>query len=365
LTAERWAQIKEVFLAALERPMSGREVFLEEACRGDSALRQEVESLLAGQDSPSPACPAVELLNQIAGAELAPGQTLAQYRVEAKLGQGGMGAVYRAFDTRLRREVALKVLAPGHLADAESKQRLMREARAASALNHPNIVTVHEIGSENEVDFIAMEFVEGKSLKEVIPPKGLPLGTVLDYAVQIAGGLAKAHAAGIVHRDLKPGNIMVTPDGLVKLLDFGLARQVRRAESETSSLTAEGEIGGTPAYMSPEQARGEELDARTDLFSFGAVLYEMVTGCRAFAAKTSALIYDAILHQAPTALVLLNPRCPSELERILNKMLEKDRDLRVQSASEIRADLKRLQRDTDSARVLLVEFLRLMTRGRL
>ncbi len=310
MTAERWAQIKEIFQAALEKPISGRGAFLEEACRGDGALRQEVESLLAGQDSPSLESPAEELLNHIARAELATGQTLAQYRVEAKLGEGGMGAVYRAYETRLRREVALKVLPPERLADPESKQRLLREARAASALNHPNIVTVHEIGSDNGVDFIAMEFVEGKSLHEIIPAKGLPLGKALDYAVQIAGGLAKAHAAGIIHRDLKPGNIMVTSDGVVKLMDFGLARRLRRAESDTASLTVEGEIAGTPAYMSPEQARGEELDARTDLFSFGVVLYEMATGKQAFSGTTSALIFDAILHQAPVSPVRLNPKCP-------------------------------------------------------
>jgi serine/threonine protein kinase len=218
-----------------------------------------------------------------------------------------MGVVYRAYDTRLRREVALKVLPPEHLADPEYKQRLMREARAASALNYPNIVTVHEIGSEGGVDFIAMELVEGKNLREVIPPKGLPMGKVLDYAAQIAGGLAKAHAAGVVHRDLKPGNIMVTPDGLVKLLDFGLAK-VRHGEAvagmtapptETTPLTGEGTFVGTLQYMAPEQLESKEADARTDIFALGAVIYELATGRKAFEGKSHAAVIAAILEREP------------------------------------------------------------------
>jgi serine/threonine protein kinase len=295
--------------------------------------------LIFRSDSPSLKSPAGELLGQMA-AELAPRQTLAQYRVEAKLGEGGMGAVYLAYDMKLRRHVALKVLPPGRLADAESKQQLLREARAASAPNHPNIVTMHEIGSDAGVDFIAMELVEGKTLKEAIPAKGLPLGKALDYAVQIAAGLAKAHAAGIIHCDLKPGNVMVTSDGLVKLLDFGLARRVRVPESGTT-VTVAGGIAGTPAYMSPEQARGEDVDARTDLFSFGAVLYEMVTGKRAFSGTSSAVVFDAIMHQAPTSPIRLTPDCPAELERIINKGLEKDREERYPTAAEMGAELKR------------------------
>ena len=351
MRAELWKKIDELFDAAKKQSADERAAFLDRACRGDGELRAEVESLLraAGKAETflehSPAAASEEQPS------LKRGDKLGVFEIVERIGRGGMGAVYRAYDTRLRRQVALKVLPPEHLTDPESKQRLLHEARAASALNHPNIVTVHEIGSENSMDFIAMELVEGKSLTELIPAKGLPLKEALDYAVQIAGGLAKAHAVGIIHRDVKPGNIMVTPDGVVKLLDFGLARRVQRAESETASLTQEGEIAGTPAYMSPEQVRGEELDARTDLFSFGAVLYEMVTGRAAFSGTTSALIFDAILHQAPTAPVQLNAKCPPELERILNKALEKGLDLRFQTAADLCTDLKRLKHDTDSGRV--------------
>ena len=353
MTPQRWSRVKEVFFRARETSEEEREAYLESACGDDQELRDEVELLLAKDNQPSLQRPAGDFLESIAS-ELVPGKTLAQYRVEAKLGEGGMGAVYRAYDTRLRRYVALKVLPPERVADSENKQRLLREARAASALNHANIVTVYEIGSQGGVDFIAMEFVDGESLKELIPAKGLPVGKMLDYGEQIAGGLAKAHAAGIIHRDLKPGNIMVTPDGVVKLLDFGLARRVQRAESESASLTQEGAIAGTPAYMSPEQARGEELDDRTDLFSLGCVLYEMTTGKPAFAAASTALIHDAILNRAPISPVRLNPRCPVELEHIINKALEKDRKVRYQSASEIRSDLKHLQRDTDSEQAAVI-----------
>lgn len=250
---QRWFQVKEIFAAAREIREMDRRAYLESACGEDLELRAEVERLLAKDDGPSLPRPAPDFLDSITP-QFAPGEMLAQYRVEAKLGHGGMGTVYRAFDMRLQRQVALKVLSPEHFADPESQRRLMREARAASALNHPNIVTVHEIGSEGGVDFIAMELVEGKTLKEVIPAKGLPLGKLLDYAVQIAGGLAKIHACGEVHRDLKPGNVMLTSGGLVKLLDFGLARRVQFNPDHETTLTVEGEIVGTPAYMSPEQA---------------------------------------------------------------------------------------------------------------
>ena len=255
-----------------------------------------------------------------------------------------MGAVYRAYDTKLRRQVALKVLAPERLADAESKQRLIREARAASALNHPNIVTVHEIGSGVPacgpgVDFIAMELVEGKSLKDAISAKGLPLPKALDYAAQIAAGLAKAHAAGIIHRDLKPGNVMVTPDGLVKLLDFGLARRQRLGESETT-LTTEGMIAGTLAYMPPEQAEGRAADARSDIFSFGAVLYEMLTGRQAFEGKSQAGLIAAIMEKNPPSVSSVQPTSPPALDRVVRKCLEKDPDRRWQSAADLRDELQ-------------------------
>jgi serine/threonine protein kinase len=223
----RWRRVEEIYQAAAERKPEERAAFLAVACAGDEDLRREVESLLA---QPS----ADGMLDRPAwepeAARLTAGQRVSHYQIQEKLGEGGMGAVYRAYDTQLRRPVALKVLPPEYASDPERRERLLREARAASALNHPNIVGIYEVGSDNGVDFIAMEFIEGKSLGDIIPAKGLPLGKALDYAGQIASGLAKAHAAGVIHRDLKPGNIMLTPDGLVKLLDFGLARRVELGE---------------------------------------------------------------------------------------------------------------------------------------
>ena len=350
MTPQRWAQIKEICGNALEKPEPERAGWLDSACGADTLLRAEVEQLLA-QDEASLQSPVPGLLaNTIP--RVAVGDMLCQYRLEEKLGEGGMGVVYRAYDTRLRRAVALKVLPPEHLAEPESKQRLLREARAASALNHPNIVTVHEIGSEEGVDFIAMGLVEGKSLKEVIPARGLPLGKALDYAVQVVDGLAMAHAAGIIHRDLKPGNIMVTGPacghpGLVKLLDFGLARRLRLAESETASLTAEGGIAGTPFYMSPEQARGLKVDARSDIFSLGVVLYEMIAGRRPFEGDTPSHVMVCILEKPPLPLSRYVPGIPEELQRIVSKTLEKDPEERYQVVNDLELDLKRLKQKLD------------------
>ncbi|MFN7993494.1 MAG: protein kinase, partial [Bryobacteraceae bacterium] len=347
MTAERWAQIKEIFHTAMEQPAAGRGAFLEEACRGDSGLQREVEQLLNGQDSPTLASPVEELLNQIAPTELTPGQALAQYLIEEKLGEGGMGAVYRAHDTRLRRDVALKVLAQQRLAGSERKRHLLREARAASALNHPNIVTIYEIGSDKGVDFITMELVEGKSLKELIPLNGLPLGQALNYAVQIADGLAKAHSAGIIHRDLKPGNIMVTPDGTVKLLDFGLARRVQPPESDGTSVSvsADHRIAGTPAYMSPEQAQGKVVDARSDIFSFGAVLYEMLTGDRAFPGDSQITTMAAILKEEPKP---LGPAVAGEVEKLVSRCLRKDPNRRFQDMADLTIALEDLRAEFGS-----------------
>ena len=365
MTPERWQQINQLYQSSLELEASQRTEFLKQVCAGDEELRGEVESLLASHEQARSfiETPALEVAAQvIAGkqAQSMPGREVGSYKILSLLGRGGMGEVYRAKDTRLRREVAVKILPGVFSTDADRLRRFEQEARAAGRLNHPNVLAIYDVGTHEGSPYIVSELLEGVTLRARMKGTALPPRKVMEYAVQIARGLAVAHDRGIVHRDLKPENLFVTKDGRIKILDFGLAKL--RPELNPTVDTAEptllktdpGIVMGTVAYMSPEQVRGDETDHRSDIFSFGTVLYEMLSGQQAFQRKSAAETMSAILKEEPSELTQTNPNIPSVLEHIARRCLEKGREQRFQSASDLAFALQEVSGISGSALVPLV-----------
>jgi serine/threonine protein kinase len=346
---ERWSEIERLYLSASELESTERVAYLDRMCGSDLDLRREVESLLEFLEP---------LPSQVPDTPVPSREQIGPYTILEFLRAGGMGEVYKAHDTRLDRDVAIKFLPTVLAEDAAALDRFRREARAASALNHPRICTVHDIGDYHGRPFFVMELLEGQSLNERISGKPVPVPELVDLAVQTCDALQVAHAKGIVHRDIKPANLFLTTSGQIKILDFGLAKLVEESHSGAATVTmteAEiiagsttrtrvGRLVGTPAYLSPEQARGEEVDARTDIFSFGLVLYEMATGRPTFRGQTSGELINAILHETPAKPSTLNPAVPSSLERIIIKALGKARNARYQSVSELLHDLNKFQK---------------------
>jgi serine/threonine protein kinase len=366
MTPERWQQINQVFDEALAQPAAERAAFLTRACAGDAKLRRRVEAMLAADaqtdlllDRPAQAA-AAELFSAETSAtqesEILSGHTIGSYRLLHEIGRGGMGKVYLARDERLDRRLALKLLPARLTGDASRVARFQREARAASALNHPNILTIYDFGQDANRHYIASEYVEGQTLRDLLNEGNLTPMQALDVAAQVASALAAAHQAGIVHRDIKPENVMLRPDGYVKVLDFGLAKltEVRSSTDDAATLasgdsgfeTRTGMVLGTVSYMSPEQASGQKVDARTDLFSLGVVLYEMVTGHRPFEGRTRNHLLVAILDAEPPPLSSYLA-APPQLESIINRALRKDREQRYQTAKDLLADLSKLKQDLE------------------
>src|SRR5215831_17373492 len=360
MDSAKWRKITELFEAALDRPEDDRVSFLEAACDGDEEVRRRVEEMLAADARQNllmdrPAYKAVgtfvpSLVTQ-AESQSFSGEMIGDYRLVRELGEGGMGAVYLAYDTRLGRYAALKFL-PSRFHSPERVLRLEREARAASALNHPHILTIYDFGQQDGRDFIASEFVEGRTLRDHITANNLTLNQILEVAIQVASALGTAHAAGIIHRDIKPENIMLRPDGYAKVLDFGLAKLTEKELADDSTTdprvtagfkTRTGILLGTTSYMSPEQVRGQKLDGRSDLFSLGVVLYELISGQRPFRGETVHHVMVAITDNEPTPIGHLVPRAPVKFQNIINRILAKDPEARYQTAGELLPDLEELQ----------------------
>jgi serine/threonine-protein kinase len=358
MTPERWQQVKQIFQSAIERPPSERDGFISEACADDPKLRSEVDSLISSHDQAGDSIEAMaaqaatEMLGDDQAGSIV-GKQIGRYQVLSGIGRGGMGEVFLAQDTSLGRKVALKLLRRDFTRNEERLRRFRQEARAASALNHPNILTIHEIGQEDSLHFMATEYVEGETLRQHIGRARMPLGQTLDVAVQVASALAAAHQAGIIHRDVKPENIMLRTDGYVKVLDFGLAKLAQPKTVETAAPTLPkvetepGVIMGTVSYMSPEQARGLAVDARTDIWSLGVMIYEMAAGRQPFEGETSSDVMSLILQKEPPPLAYSSPEVPGELERIVTKALRKDKEERYQTIKDLLIDLRNLRRELE------------------